>query len=53
MDFDTRDCYRHVIEWIGKKSKMAEHEVAALAIELAAKRKEAGGPERQHHVGYF
>lgn len=53
MDFETRDCYRHVVEWMGKKSKIAEHEVAALAISLATKRKETGAPERQHHVGYF
>lgn len=53
MDFETRDCYRHVVEWIGKKSKMAEHEVAALAIDLAAQKKVSGKPVRQHHVGYF
>ncbi|HMR83050.1 MAG TPA: glucoamylase family protein, partial [Niabella sp.] len=53
MDFVTRDCYRHVVEWIGKKSKRPEHEIASLAIDLARKARAEGRPERQHHVGYF
>ncbi|WP_460686744.1 GH36-type glycosyl hydrolase domain-containing protein [Niabella aquatica] len=53
MDFVTRDCYRHVVEWIGKKSKRPEHEIAALAIDLSRNAKAAGRPECQHHVGYF
>ncbi|MCH5599610.1 hypothetical protein [Niabella ginsengisoli] len=53
VDFDTRDCYRHIIEWVGKKSKKPEHEITALAIELTKERKAQGRPERQHHIGYF
>lgn len=53
MDFTTRDCYRHVVEWVGKKSGKPEHEIAALAIDLSRKAKIYGEPERRHHVGYF
>lgn len=53
MDFNTRDTYRHVVEWAGKNSKLAEHEVAALAIELCKKSISENKPVRQHHVGYF
>ncbi len=49
MEFATRDRYRHVVEWLAKRSKLAEREVAAKAIALAA----AQPPGREHHVGYF
>ena len=37
MDFSTRDRYRHVVEHIAKKSKITEHKVACIAIELMHK----------------
>ncbi|MFT4094137.1 MAG: glucoamylase family protein [Niabella sp.] len=53
MDFTTRDCYRHVVEWISKKSKKQEFEIADMAIELSRQMQATGKPERQQHVGYF
>ncbi len=50
MDFATRDEYRHVVEKMAKKAKLAESRVAHLAIELT------GNPElrgRQAHVGFY
>ncbi|WP_346237629.1 GH36-type glycosyl hydrolase domain-containing protein [Niabella insulamsoli] len=53
MDFDTRDCYRHVVEWMGKLSGMEEHEIAMRAVALTKEEKASNAPERQWHVGYF
>ncbi|MCF3108712.1 hypothetical protein LL912_07975 [Niabella sp. CC-SYL272] len=54
MDFNTRDRYRHVVEYISKRSGSGEWEVASLAVRLAQDAKAAGGSrERQSHVGYF
>lgn len=53
MDFETRDCYRHVIESISKKSHRPEHEVASMAIAMAKENKAKGKPTREQHVGYF
>ena len=54
MDFSTRDRYRHVVEHIAKKSKIAEHEVARIAIQLmhenALKNNNDDGTS---HVGYY
>ena len=44
MDFATRDRYRHVVETIAKASRLAEHEVARHAIQLARTR---GGARRR------
>ncbi len=49
MDFATRDRYRHVVERLAKRGRLAERDVAAKAIELAA----AQPGDREHHVGYF
>jgi len=54
MDFFTRDRYRHVVEHIAKKSKIAEHEVARIALRLAHE----STPDLVHdnrtaHVGYY
>lgn len=53
MDFNTRDCYRHVVEWAAKKSKIPEYEIATQAIALAQKKQSQGRPQREQHVGYF
>ncbi len=54
MDFATRDRYRHVIEDIAKKSKLSEHEIAKIAIQLTHENisvNHKGG--RTSHVGYY
>jgi len=54
MDFQTRDRYRHVVEHIAKKSKLAEHTVAGIAIRLM--QENAGKTDqdnRTSHVGYY
>ncbi len=53
MDFNTRDWYRHVIEFISKKSGTPEQEVAKQAINLALDSANRNMPARQQHVGYF
>lgn len=54
MDFSTRDRYRHVVEDIARKSKMAEHEVARIVIKLAADNVLAKDKDvRTSHVGYY
>ena len=54
MDFATRDRYRHVVERIAKHSRLAEWEVAALAVRLARQAADLKGVrERAAHVGYF
>lgn len=53
MDFNTRDWYRHVVEWASKKSGNPEYEIAQTAITLAKEAAEKNEPVRQHHVGYF
>ncbi len=54
MDFSTRDCYRHVIEKIAKKSKFSEIEVAQKAIQLAGEAAVKNGAlDRTAHVGFY
>ncbi len=54
MDFSTRDIYRHVVEHISKKSKLEEHEVAQLAIQLSNESAKLITPDnRSSHVGYY
>ncbi len=64
MDFSTRDVYRHVIEAMAKRSDLAEHEIAARAVQLArdAADVDAGDANksgnnnigsRMAHVGYY
>lgn len=54
MDFSTRDRYRHVVEEIANKSKREEHEVARIAITLAAESKLVEiKDDRTSHVGYY
>ena len=36
MTFQTRDRYRHVVEHLSRRADVAEHEVAAAAIQAAA-----------------
>ncbi len=49
MDFQTRDRYRHVLERIGKRTRVPEVEIARRAIQLAS----TGEDERRRHVGYW
>ncbi len=54
MDFATRDRYRHAAERIAKQGGLAEAEVAAKAIELAAGGARApGDDDRRGHVGFY
>jgi cyclic beta-1,2-glucan synthetase len=68
MDFATRDCYRHVIERIGKTSHFTEYQIASEALRLAvqadASRTKVSGTDgctannfendlRTSHVGYY
>jgi len=54
MDFGTRDRYRHVIERLGRRSGVAELDVARKVLELAQQ-----APQTDHeddakrHVGYY
>ncbi len=54
MDFPTRDSYRHVVEYIAKKSAVSENDVAKIALQLAdncVEKNEAGN--KKVHVGYY
>ncbi len=54
MDFTTRDRYRHVVEHIAKKSKITEHEVACIAIQLMHENTlKNNTDDRTSHVGYY
>ncbi len=54
MDFSTRDRYRHVVEHIAKKSKIAEHEVARIAIQLMHDNAlKDNNDDRTAHIGYY
>jgi cyclic beta-1,2-glucan synthetase len=54
MDFATRDCYRHVIEAMAKRGRVAEDEVATKAIDLARSVAVArGSGDRAAHVGFY
>ena len=50
MDFVTRDCYRHHIERIAKRTSADEITVAQRVVEFSAKQTD---DERQKHIGYF
>ncbi len=58
MDFATRDMYRHAVEAISKRGKIAENEVAQKAIGLAKACADARTDvdpkeDRKAHVGYY
>ncbi len=54
MDFPTRDQYRHSIERLAKRSRRKETEIAALAVELAARPLGQAPPgHRRAHVGFY
>ncbi|WP_246120728.1 glycoside hydrolase family 94 protein [Chitinolyticbacter meiyuanensis] len=55
MDFATRDRYRHVIESLGKYSRLSEGEIARQAVALAdtAKLETGDLADRRCHVGYY
>ncbi|PZF72683.1 GH36-type glycosyl hydrolase domain-containing protein [Taibaiella soli] len=52
MDFATRDHYRHMVEYIAKKSLLSENEVARIAIKLAHDASDTAD-SRESHVGYY
>lgn len=54
MDFSTRDRYRHAVEALARRSRLAEGEVAAHAIRLATDSSRAlGRTARTAHVGFY
>ena len=54
MDFLTRDRYRHVIEKIGKKSKISEIKIAESIVGLVEESIDRDPIEfKQAHVGYY
>jgi cyclic beta-1,2-glucan synthetase len=54
LDFLTRDRYRHVIENIGKKTNIAEIEIAKHAVALSdSGRTNRPVSIREGHVGYY
>ena len=50
MTFATRDHYRHVVEHIAKRTRVAETEVAEHAVRLAAREEML---DHRKHVGFF
>jgi cyclic beta-1,2-glucan synthetase len=54
MDFTTRDCYRHSVEYLAKYSRMPESDVAKMAVGFAEKSARSNGPKHiAAHVGYY
>lgn len=54
MDFTTRDRYRHSVEFFARYGDLSESDVAARAVQLAARGDPStGGDERRQHVGYY
>ena len=54
MDFATRDSYRHMVERLGRKSRLSEVEIARRAVEFAEEARGRGGSdERASHVGFY
>lgn len=53
-DFSTRDECRHRIEYLSKRSRRAEEEIAGAVLELAQAAAARLGPENcEGHVGYY
>ena len=50
MDFATRDCYRHHIERIAKRTRTDEIGVAQRVVEFSEKHQD---DQRKNHIGYF
>jgi cellobiose phosphorylase len=53
MDFATRDRYRHAVEAIARRARVAEDAVALKAIGLAEACRREHPEGRRAHVGYF
>lgn len=53
MDFATRDCYRHEVEEIAKRSHLSEYDVARKAVQVARVEATNRQGERLSHVGYY
>ncbi|MFC4527597.1 cyclic beta 1-2 glucan synthetase [Dyella halodurans] len=54
MDFATRDHYRHVVERLARKNKLAEGEVAQAALALSLdSATQAGRSSIEAHLGWY
>ncbi|MEP7071179.1 MAG: glucoamylase family protein [Verrucomicrobiota bacterium] len=54
MDFATRDCYRHIVERLARRSTLSEIEVAQKAVALAQESaQERNREDRTAHVGFY
>ncbi len=54
MDFSTRDCYRHSVEFTARHGQLSEADVALRAIAMAAESAAQKGIEdRTSHVGFY
>ena len=54
MDFATRDCYRHAVESLARRSAFSETEVARKAVALAEESaRQKGRDDRRAHVGFY
>ena len=53
MDFASRDCYRHRVEVLSRRTGVAEQEVVKRAIGLARAAGDRGDTARRVHVGYY
>jgi cellobiose phosphorylase len=54
MDFATRDRYRHVLERIARRSRLAEDEVARHCVQLAREAAARNdGDDRAAHIGFY
>ena len=53
MDFVSRDRYRHRVEVLARRARIAEKEVVERALALAQAARDRGDAERHTHVGYY
>ena len=49
MDFSSRDKYRHIVEQLARRSRIAEADVVRKTLDLADK----GSDSVERHVGYY
>lgn len=58
-DFETRDLYRHHLEILAKRSRLAEHEIAERLVTLTQNPPKTSDPIEEHraearrHIGYY
>ncbi|MDD5091124.1 MAG: cyclic beta 1-2 glucan synthetase, partial [Candidatus Wallbacteria bacterium] len=54
MDFQTRDRYRHSVEFFARQSRFSEADLARRAVQLAAdSARQKGNRDRTAHVGFY